>query len=76
MSSRNYLTKGENPEIFDLTCLLMKEHEWDSLNDGYEAACLYVNLRCVVRSADLALDWNQNTTLKKRASLHHSDWSG
>ena len=35
------------PEIFDLTCLLMEEHERDSPNDGYEAA-LY--LRRVVHS--------------------------
>ena len=50
------------PEIFDLTCLLMEEHERDNPNDGYEACCSL-------------WPWTGiKNTSKKLASLHHSEW--
>ena len=42
-------------DIFDISCLLIEENNWDVPNDGYEATTLYIRLRAKTRH-ELGLD--------------------
>jgi len=38
-----------DPDIFDVSCILMEEGNWAIPNNGYEAASLYIRLRRRIR---------------------------
>jgi len=39
-----------NPDIFEISCILMEENNWVPPSNGYEAARLYKNLRNQIRN--------------------------